>query len=56
MRPKVGRKLRLWELVVARVLEPLRGGKPIEETSCTCATCRADLTALLDGQPGDARG
>jgi hypothetical protein len=47
-----GPKLRLWDRIVARVVEPLGGRKPIEETSCTCATCQAGLAALLDGQAG----
>jgi predicted nucleotidyltransferase len=54
---EVGPKLDLWEevvaRVVARVVAPLGGRKPIEETSCGCATCRADLAALLGGQAGD---
>ena len=49
-------KLRLWEEIVARVVEPLGGLKPIEETSCGCATCRTDLAALLGGQADDAAG
>jgi predicted nucleotidyltransferase len=46
---EVGPKLRLWERIVARVLEPLGGRKPIEATSCTCPSCTADLAALRHG-------
>jgi hypothetical protein len=43
---EVGPKLRLWDRIVARVVEPLGGRKPIEATSCTCPSCAADLAAL----------
>jgi predicted nucleotidyltransferase len=46
---EVAPKLRLWERIVARVVEPLGGRRPIDETSCRCATCAAGLAALLDG-------
>lgn len=49
---ELGPKLALWDRIVARVLEPLGGRKPVEATSCACATCRADLSALLGGQAG----
>ena len=51
--PEVDAKLRLWDQILARVLEPLGGRKPIEETSCSCPTCRLDLAALGEpaGQP-----
>jgi predicted nucleotidyltransferase len=51
---EVAPKLALWERIVARVVEPMGGRKPIEETSCGCPTCRADLAALLAEQPADA--
>lgn len=50
---EVAPKLALWERVLARVVAPLGGRKPIEETSCGCATCRADLSVLSGGQTGD---
>ena len=50
---EAGPKLALWERAVGRVVAPLGGRKPIEETSCGCATRRADLAALLGGQAGD---
>jgi predicted nucleotidyltransferase len=53
---EVASKLALWERIVARVVEPLGGRKPIEETSCGCPTCRADLVALLGSQTADAAG
>jgi predicted nucleotidyltransferase len=51
---EVATKLTLWEQIVARVAEPMGGRKPIEETSCRCPTCRADLGALLGEQTADA--
>jgi predicted nucleotidyltransferase len=50
----VAPKRDLCEEIVARVVAPLGGRKPIEETSCGCATCQADLAALLGGQAGDS--
>jgi hypothetical protein len=41
-------KLRLWAAIVERVEEPMGGRKAIEETSCRCAVCRADLAALAE--------
>lgn len=42
-------KLRLWEAIVERVVEPMGGRKAIEETSCRCEGCRGDLAALDEG-------
>jgi hypothetical protein len=43
---EVGAKLEIWERIVGRVVEPMGGRKGIEETSCGCEVCRADLAAL----------
>jgi predicted nucleotidyltransferase len=47
---EVGAKLRLWEAILERVVEPMGGRKAVEETSCRCGVCRADLAAL-EGAP-----
>ena len=44
-------KFALWQSLVARIARPL-GIWNVAESSCDCATCRADLGALLE-QPGD---
>ena len=48
---EVEAKLRLWEAIVERVVEPMGGRKAVEETSCRCAVCRADLAALSQQGP-----